>query len=132
MAGFYEEMASMVDEILSLDSDGGLGQPSIKLIRYAMPAVSDDLDDLHIPQEPVETSELLKAASSSAAEFADGTTILASDTRVIARPPVMNWKMESAGELSIDLGGKRMAVIRVRTIPPTGIPVAVEFIAREG
>ncbi|MGO4641706.1 hypothetical protein AB4Z43_25020 [Mesorhizobium sp. 2RAF45] len=50
MAGFYDDMAEMVTELLQPDADGGLGQGVVQLKRETPGAV--DPDQPWVPDEP--------------------------------------------------------------------------------
>lgn len=129
---FWADMQAMVSDLLRPDTEGGLGQVTIELTRTVPGVVDPDRDWEAVPPTSVETEQLL-AAASGADEYADGTTVLKTDLRIVSAVPTINWRMPVEGEaarLSLTLDGRPVEIIRVRGMPPVGVPVAVEFIAR--
>lgn len=129
---FWLEMQAMVSDLLRPDTDGGLGQVTIELTRTVPGVVAPDRDWEAVPPASIETEQLL-AAASGADEYADGTTVLKTDLRIVSAVPTIDWRMPVAGEsarLSLTLDGRPVEIVRVRGMPPVGVPVAVEFIAR--
>lgn len=125
----YSDMEAMVSEMLAPESEGGLGQGVVKLIRVT-PGVVDP-DKPWLPVQPTEQTETLKAAVDGVASELVGTevgsaVILASDRQVICAPPAMDYQ---AGDvLSVD--GVRVTVLSVERIPAAGTVSAVRFIIR--
>ena len=134
---FYDEMQQMVKDLLAPDSQGGLGQsdPNSQLkvvLTRTTPGVLDPERDW-VEALPQVVSETLLAAVTGAEEYADGSLVLATDRRVVAGVPTMNWKLpvgDDAATLSLTIDGQRVSIIRVRGIPSAGTPAAIELIAR--
>jgi|SRR5690554_275143 len=129
MADFYDDMATMTNELLAPTSSGGLGQGVVKLIRVT-PGVPDS-DKPWLPVEPTEKPETLKAAVRGVDSRLVGTevgsaVILASDRQVICAPPAMGYQAGDA--MSID--GVRVTILSVERIPAAGTVSAVRFIVR--
>lgn len=128
---FYDDMQAMVRDLLRPDTLGGLGQLTIVLTRTT-PGVVDPNQDWE-PVAPTTVSEQLLASASGAQAYADGDTVLKTDLRIVSAVPVMNWRPPVAGEaarLSLTMDGRPVTIVRVKGIPPSGVPTAVEFIAR--
>lgn len=128
--GFYSDLAAMVQDLLAPDAAGGLGQGTVVLTRRT--PGSNFPARPWMPVYPDEESETLRAAVSGAQGYADGVTVLATDLRIIAAVPSLNWRPggEDEGVLSLSVDGRQVTIIRVRGIPEAGEPAAVEFIAR--
>lgn len=129
---FYSDMQDMVRDLLVPDTEGGFGQGVVVLTRTSV-FIDPDHDWEESGERTTSESETLSAAVSGAEEYADGDTILATDRRVVAAVPVMNWRPPESGEsarLSLTLDGKPVTIVRIRGIPPVGTPAAIELIAR--
>jgi hypothetical protein len=124
---FYDDIAAMAAELLAPEADGGLGQGSVVLIRTT-PGTPDP-EEPWVAVVPTTETETLRAVVSGAAKFADGVTILATDLRIVAAVPVMDWRMGS-DVLSLTIDGRPATIVRARGIPAAGTPAAIEFIAR--
>jgi len=85
-----------------------------------------------VASDPVSALETLRAAVSGASEYADGVTVLATDLRIVAAVPALNWAMggDDGGILSLSIDGKPVTIIRVRGLPAAGTATAIEIIAR--
>ncbi len=128
---FYQEMQDMVRDLLKPDTEGGLGQVTVILVRTIPGAVDPSAPEIEVA--PTVVRETLRAAVSGAGKYADGVTILSSDFRIVAAIPAMNWLWPvspSRAVLSLELDGQAYQVVSVKGIPAIGIPAAVEFIAR--
>lgn len=128
---FYQEMQDMVRDLLKPDTAGGLGQVTAVLVRTIPGAVDPNAPEIEVASTVLK--ETLRAAVSGAGKYADGVTILASDFRVVAAVPTMNWQWPvspSRAVLSLELDGQTYRVVSVKGIPAIGTPAAVEFIAR--
>lgn len=128
---FYQEMQDMVRDLLKPDTEGGLGQVTAVLLRTTPGTVDPNAPEIEVT--PIEVKETLRAAVSGAGKYADGVTILASDFRVVAAVPEMNWQWPiapSRAVLGLELDGRPYQIVSVKGIPAIGTPVAVEFIAR--
>lgn len=83
--GFYDDMRAMARDVLAPESDGGLGQGVITVIRTEQEAKPDDWPSW----EPwtgtitTKTYRIYGAVSGVAKELVDGTSILASDMMLI-------------------------------------------------
>ena len=119
----------MVGEMLAPESEGGLGQGTVQLIR-ATPGVVDS-DKPWLPVQPTEQTETLKGAVKGVSSKLVGTevgsaVILASDREAICAAPAMQYQAGDA--LSVD--GVRVNILSVQRIPEAGTTVAVKFIIR--
>lgn len=129
--GFYSDMAAMAYDLLAPDSNGGLGQGHVVLVRTT-PGTPDP-DAPWEPVTPTTTSETLRAAVSGADARLVGTevggaVILASDRTVVCAVPVMGY--QAGDTLMID--GKPVLILSVQKIPAAGTTSAVRFIVRVG
>lgn len=131
MADFYEDMQRMATELLAPSSEGGFGQGSVVLTYQAL-----GQPDPSRPWEPVvnpdpEIQEL-RAAVTSAKKYADGQTILATDVRLVAAVPRINWRLAAGVTIKVEIDGRPpLTVIRSRGLPDAGTPAAIELIARD-
>jgi hypothetical protein len=124
---FYDDMAAMAAELLAPEAEGGLGQGTVVLVRTT-PGTPDPAQPW-LAVSPTVVTETLRAAVSGAAKYADGVTILATDLRIVAAVPTMDWRMGS-DVLSLTIDGRQATIIQARGIPEAGTPAAIEFIAR--
>ncbi|TPK14164.1 hypothetical protein [Mesorhizobium sp. B2-5-11] len=125
MAGFYDDMAEMVTELLQPDADGGLGQGTVQLKRET-PGVVDP-DQPWVPVEPTVTTWPLDAAVRRVSQkYVDGTLIVATDNQVTFAVPAV---MPVMTDLLV-LDGAELAMKDLRPIPPAGTVVAyIAFVA---
>lgn len=129
MSGFYEAMQAMARDLLKPDTQGGLGQGVVMLTRKTAGVV--DPEQPWVAVAPTTTTEQLKAAVSGVgAKYVDGVTVLATDLRIVAAVPAMEWRMASGDVLAMTIDGRPATIVRVRGIPEAGTPAAIEFIAR--
>lgn len=129
MPDFYEEMAAVTAEMLAPTSEGGLGQGTIKLIRFTPGA--DPAEPWMPPTTPTRTELTLKGAAKGVSEKyigtqAGGQAIVASDREVIVAP--FAGEYDPADVLEID--GQVATVLAVENIPAAGTVAAVRFICR--
>ncbi|NLY14606.1 MAG: hypothetical protein GXZ10_13445 [Gammaproteobacteria bacterium] len=125
----YDDMETMVGEMLAPESEGGLGQGAVQLIRVT-PGVPDSAKPW-LPVQPTEQTELLKGAVKGVSSKLVGTevgsaVILASDREAICAAP--NMRYQAGDILSVD--GVRVNILSVQRIPEAGTTVAVKFIVR--
>lgn len=128
---FYQEMQDMVKDLLKPDTEGGLGQVTAVLVRTTPGAVDPEHPEVEVP--PNEQKETLRAVASGPVKYADGVTILATDYKIVAAIPALDWRMPEApsrASLHLELDGRKVSIVSVRGIPAIGAPAAVEFIAR--
>ncbi|MGH2342569.1 hypothetical protein ACRC7T_13925 [Segnochrobactraceae bacterium EtOH-i3] len=120
MAGFYDDMASMVAELLAPETAGGLGQGTVTLTR-----MTAGTPDPTAPWDPVagttETVPLLAAVRGAGRKWVDGETILATDLQAIIAVPAI---MPVPGDV-VTRDGDPLTVIRVQRYPEAGTIAAV-------
>ncbi|MHC2797184.1 hypothetical protein ACVINZ_006196 [Mesorhizobium jarvisii] len=122
MAGFYDDMAEMVTELLQPDGDGGLGQGTVQLKRET-PGVVDPQQPW-VPVEPREQTWPLNAAVRRVSQkYVDGTLIVATDNQVTFAVPEV---VPAITDLLI-IDGVELAMKDLRPIPPAG--TVAEYIA---
>lgn len=127
MADIYEDLSKMVVELLVPSSQGGFGQPDIRLRRKVMPAESEESWK---PVEPQITHEVaLQAAGSLAMSMVEGELLKQTDgvLTVVCAPPAMPFTYEDKVVYEILLAGRPYLVTKITTLPPTGKTVAVKF-----
>jgi len=122
---FYDEMALVTAELLS---PSVLGQGVVVLARTTSGVPTPETPWLAVA--PVVLTETLKAAVSGAGKYADGVTILATDLRVVAAIPVIDWRMNSDVTMTISVDGKTLQVLQTKGLPAAGTPSAIEIMAR--
>lgn len=124
---FYADMQQMARDLLKPDSQGGLGQGTIEIVRVTTAPGENPWD----PSTTTTAKETLRGAAKGISKEligteAGGTVILASDREVICEVPKSTYKPTDA--LTID--GKTVTVLSVQKIPAAGIAAAVKFIVR--
>lgn len=133
---FYADMANMARELLLPDSQGGLGQGVVTVVRVVQNPRPDDWPAWQ-PWDDAETQEtyLLRAAVSGVAEkYVDGVTILATDQMLICADymelagAVVPFDMEVGDVINVD--GKPLTTIRRIDIPGAGVKAAHKFVVR--
>lgn len=126
---FYDEMAAMVRDLTKPDSQGGLGQGSLAIIRL-VPGAQDPAK----PWEPVSPTEQVEpiqgavrgVSSRLVGTEVNGVVLNISDRIAITEVPKIPY---TAGDkLSVD--GKIVTVLHVENIPAAGTTAAVRFIIR--
>lgn len=118
MAGFYDEMRGVADELL-----GEFKQGSVQLKRVTTTPGPNEWDP---PTETVETWELSAAVRRVSTKYVDGTLILASDNQVTFAVPATVPLMTDT--LVID--GRPQTMKDLRPLPGAGTVVAyVGFVA---
>jgi len=122
---FYDDMALVTKELLS---SAVFGQGVVILSRKTTGVVNPAQPWL--PVVPVVQTETLGAAVSGAGKYADGVTILATDFRVVAAVPVIDWRMNSDVTMTISVDGKTLQVLQTKGLPAAGTPAAIEIMAR--
>jgi len=125
VAGFYDDMAEMVTELLQPDADGGLGQGMVQLKRET-PGVVDP-EQPWVPVEPTAQTWILDAAVRRVSQmYVDGTLIVATDNQVTFAVPAMVPAITDT--LIID--GVEHAMKDLRPIPAAGTQAAyIAFLA---
>lgn len=127
---FYSDMAAVAAELLAPESQGGLGQGSIVLVRYTPAAAGANPWDA--PGAPTPTRTTLAGVVSGVSKelvgtpVADGTAIVATDLQVIVAP----WGGSYDPGDVLELDGTPVIVLKVQNIPAVGTVAAVKFIAR--
>ena len=117
----------MARDLLKPDSQGGLGQGKIEIVRVTTVPGANPWD----PSTTTTTKETLRGAAKGISKELigteiGGTVILASDREVICEVPKSTYKPTDA--LMID--GETVTVLSVQNIPAAGITAAVKFIVR--
>lgn len=129
MVGFYDEMAAMVRDLTKPDTQGGLGQGSLAIIRL-VPGVQDPTKPWE-PVSPKEQPEPLDGAargigSKLVGTEVNGVVLNISDRVAITTVPSIPY---TAGDkFSVD--GKIVTVLHVENIPAAGIASAVRWFIR--
>lgn len=126
---FYSEMRAMVRDLLKPDTQGGLGQGEIALVR-----VTPGTPDPAKPWEPVNsttTKQAVKGAVRGVSQRmigteVNGTIILASDREAVCEVPSIAYQ---AGDV-LQIDGRPVTVLSYSNIPAAGTPAAVRFIVR--
>lgn len=98
-------------------------QGQVILTRETITPGENRWDDPTISKED---EDLVAVVSGIAAEFVDGSTVLASDRQVLCAPPAMG--IRPGDILTID--GKPVTLIRQVPIPAAGEPAALRVIVR--
>lgn len=123
MAGFYDEMADMVQDLLLPDAGGGLGQGTVLLKRTTTTPGENEWDP---PTETTTTYTLKAAVRTVSQKYIDGTLIVAGDRQVTFAVPSVTPVLTDL--LTID--GKDNAMKDLRPIPGAGTVAAyIAFIA---
>lgn len=122
---FYDDMALVTKELLS---SAVFGQGVVIISRQTAGIVDPAQPWLHVA--PVVQTETLGAAVSGAGKYADGVTILATDFRIVAAVPIMNWRMVANTTMTISVDGKTLQVLQTKGLPAAGTPAAIEIMAR--
>lgn len=123
MAGFYDDMADMVQGLLLPDAEGGLGQGTVMLKRTATTPGAESWDP---PSETVTSYPLKAAVRRVYTKYVDGTLILATDNQITFAVPAVTPLLTDT--LSID--GKDHAMKDLRPLPGAGTVAAyIAFIA---
>lgn len=118
MAGFYDEMRGVADELL-----GEFAQGAVLLRRVTVTPPANEWEE---PTETVETWPLKAAVRRVSTKYVDGTLILATDNQVTFAVPGTAPSMTDM--LTID--GKEHAMKDLRPLPGAGAVVAyIAFIA---
>lgn len=127
MGGFYDDMASMVADVLAPKAAGGLGQGTVTLTRMTSgtPDPAAPWDHPTVPAT-TETVPLLSAVRGAGREWVDGETILATDLQAIIAVPAI---MPAPGDV-VTRDGDPLTVTRVQRIPEAGTTVAVRIFMR--
>lgn len=148
MAGFYDEMRDMARELLAPESDGGLGQGVLKVVRTEQAEMPVDWPTWE-PWEGTITKRTYRiygAVSGVAKELVDGVTILASDMMLICadRMTLIETKVgddapvASSTEVSFDLAvgeivnidGAPFTTMQRVPIPGAGVKAAHKYVVR--
>lgn len=125
MAGFYDDIGAMVQDLLLPDAKGGLGQGEVSLKR-TVTADPDPATPWEPGAETFTTYPLKAAVRRVSAKYVDGTLILATDNQVTFAVPVVVPLM--TGTLVID--GRESAMKDLRPLPGAGTVAAyIAFIA---
>lgn len=146
--GFYDDMRAMARDVLAPESDGGLGQGVITVIRTEQAAKPNDWPSW----EPwtgavtIKTYLLRGAVSGVAKELVNGDTILATDqvlicadymelisTKVGDAAPTLSSTVVpfdlSVGEI-VNIDGRPLTTLQRVPIPGAGVKAAHKFIIR--
>lgn len=130
MADFYDEMRGVAIELLAPTSEGGLGQGSIALVRYAPGAPGPD--PWSPPSLPTRQVTPLNGAARGVAKelvgapVETGGQIVATDKQVIVAP----WGGSYDPGDVLELDGKPVTVLKIDDIPAVGTVCAVRFVVR--
>ncbi|MGX5827370.1 hypothetical protein [Mesorhizobium sp. 43Arga] len=119
MAGFYDEMADMVSELLQPDADGGLGQGLVQLKRETPGAV--DPDQPWIPVEPTVQTWVLNAVLKRLHQRYENSVLIV-ETGDMVTFAVAGVVPEITD--SIVINGADRAITNLTPIPPAGTVVA--------
>lgn len=130
MADFYTQMAGVANELLAPTPQGGLGQGTVKLVKYT---ATPPVNPWDLPGPPSRTETTLKAAVRGVSkefigmEIAPNNPIVATDLVVIVAP----WGGTYEPGDSIEIDGRPATVLRYDNIPAAGITSAIRFIVRQ-
>ncbi|WP_246676248.1 hypothetical protein [Mesorhizobium sp. B2-5-1] len=119
MAGFYDDMAEMVTELLQPDAAGGLGQGTVQLKRET-PGVVDP-DQPWVPVEPtVQTWPLNAAVKRLHQRYENGVLIVQTGDMVTFAVPEVEPELTDL----IVIDGTDRAITNLMPIPAAGPTVA--------
>ena len=125
---FYDEMASMTEELLAPTDEGGLGQGSIELVRTTHTGLPNEWGPP--PGEQLTPYKLKGAARGIDADLVGvelgGTVLVATDLVVTCAPLPVEY--EAGDQLRID--GRLLNILSYQKIPAAGVTAAVKFIVR--
>lgn len=145
---FYDEMRTMAAELLLPDTQGGLGQGLITVIRTEQTAPPPDWPTWEPwpGVETVKTYRIYGVVSGVAKELVDGNTILASDQVLLCADrmtlietkvgddPAVASSMEAPFDLTVgevvNIDGKPMTTLPHMPIPGAGVKAAHKYILR--
>lgn len=130
MGDFYTEMRQAAIDLLAPTGEGGLGQGSIALVRYAPgPPPANPWDP---PSEPERDITILDGAARGVgkeligAPVETGGQIVATDIQAIVAP----WGGAYEPGDVLELDGDPVTILKVENIPAVGIVCAIRFVVR--
>lgn len=133
LMGFYDEMADFADEILSPESEGGLGQGTVTLKRTSFASTSNAWEN---GAATTLTYTLKAAVRGVSKKYVDGSVILDSDLQLTVSPKATTSggsKVNLAPAMTdlITLDGKTKAPKKIMPVPAVGV-VAAYMVFVEG